>query len=234
MWFAYGMSRTRLVVSLPFAAAGLLLAGCASTPRARSVEATYRFDGVRRGTGFDEWPAIRGVLERHSATPIRESRERPKAIGSAELSTYTVQVTLPNMAEADAINTELDDLASQRLGGSRVEFGLTETLFRFRSNAVAAAVNLYVSGFATEGCTVRLFPDPEADPIIVRAGRAGMWNTKLPSAPVDGWLYGLSEDPAGKLRTRYFRVNVSTQRQEQVEEAEFQRMFPKSLPPKKQ
>ncbi len=205
----------------------MLAAGCTSTAPARAVPATYRFDAVRSGGGADEWSAIRDILQKHSTTKIVEERRRRASMGVNEVSDYRATLTLPNMAAADQINTEVAALAS---GPAQMEFGLVDTQIGYRGNTVAAGVTLFVSGFATQGNRVRLFPGATADPIELTAGRNGLWSAKLTSAPDDGWLYGVSEDPSGKVRSRYFRVNVSSQKQERVDEAEFWRRFPQWKP----
>lgn len=205
----------------------LLAAGCQSAAPERPIAATYRFDAVRSGGGADEWSAIRDILQKHSTTKIVEERKRRATMGVNEINDYRASVTLPNMAAADEINSEITALAS---GTDHMEYGLVDTQIGYRGNTVAAGVTLFVSGFATQGNRVRLFPGAAADPIELVAGRNGLWSAKLTSAPDDGWLYGVSEDPSGKVRSRYFRVNVSTQKQELVDEADFWKRFPQWKP----
>lgn len=225
-------ARTALWVS-GLTAAAALAPGCTTAPSDRTpVQAVFRFEGVRTGggaasAGGDEWSAIRGILQKHSSTTVIEERRKRATVGGAEISDYRATLTLPRMSVADDIHRDIEALRS---GEGRMEFGLTETQIAYRGNTVAAGISLYVTGFATQGFRVRLFPGPAADPIELTAGRNGMWTTKLNMAPEDGWIYGLAEDPAGKVRTRYFRVNVSTQRQELVDEAEFWRRFPQWRP----
>lgn len=229
----------RMAASWRFAlAAGCLaagLSGCAGTPQ-RPVEVVYRFEGVRSGPDGDEWAMVRDVLQRHSTGPIREERKRRASIGGGaggggiEISDCRAVVTLPGFAAADAIRDELDQLSASSVGGSRIEFSLIDAAILYRGNTVAAGVQLHVAGFATQGFRVKLFPSPDAEVIVLTAGRNGLWNARLPVAPPDGWLYGLAEDPAGKVRTRYFRVNVSTQRQEEVDPDAFFRRFPQARP----
>lgn len=211
--------------------AASLVSGCSTTSVERGpVPAVFRFEGVRSGAAAgagDEWSAIRSILQRYSTTTVIEERRRRATIGSAEISDYRATLTLPRMAAADDIHRDIEALRS---GEGKMEFGLIDTQIAYRGNTVAAGVSMYVTGFATQGFRVRLFPGPAADPIELTAGRNGMWTTKLAFAPEDGWLYGLAEDPAGKVRTRYFRVNVSTQKQELVDEAEFWRRFPQWRP----
>lgn len=220
-------------VAFGLVVAGSLTSGCSTTTAERTpVQAVFRFEGVRTGGGTsaasgDEWSAIRAILQKHSRSPIVEERRRRATIGNAEIADYRATLTLTQMAVADDIHREIDALRSSE---GRMEFGLVDTQIAYRGNTVAAGVSLYVTGFATQGFRVRLFPGPATDPIELTAGRNGMWTTKLSSAPEDGWLYGLAEDPAGKVRTRYFRVNVSTQKQELVDEAEFWRRFPQWRP----
>jgi hypothetical protein len=206
-------------------------AGCSTATRA-PVDVTYRFEGVRSGGGVDEWAPIRAILQKHSAGAVREERRRRATVGAVDSVDVRAMVTLPGMAAADEIHDELTALAQTSIGGSRVEFGLVDAAVLYRGNTVAAGVQLYVAGFATQGFVVKLFPSAEAEPVVLTAGRNGMWSAKLPIAPAGGWLYGLAEDPAGKARTRYFRVNVSNQNQEQVEEADFFRLFPQARPVK--
>lgn len=205
----------------------LLAAGCETASPARAVPATYRFDAVRSGGGADEWSAIRDILQKHSTTKIVEERRRRATMGVNEISDYRATLTLPNMAAGDEINAEIAALAS---GPASMEFGLVDAQVSYRGNTVAAGVTLFVSGFATQGNRVRLFPGADADPIELTAGRNGLWSAKLASAPDDGWLYGLSEDPSGRVRSRYFRVNVSNQKQEVVSEADFWKRFPQWKP----
>jgi hypothetical protein len=216
----------------------LAMGGCSTSAPARGpVQVVYRFDGVRSGGGgaADEWTAIRGVLAKHSKTNIVEEKRRRTSVGASDISDYRATLTLPNMAAADAIHTEIEGL---REGESKMEFGLVETQIGYRGNAVAAGVTMYVSGFATQGYRVRLFPNASADPVELTAGRNGLWSAKLGALPEDGWIYGISEDPSGKVRPRCFRVNITNQKQETVSEADFWKKFPQwkpavEAPPKK-
>jgi hypothetical protein len=175
----------------------------------------------------DEWSAIRGVLTKYSKTNPVEEKKRRATMGASEVSDYKATVTLPSMAAADNINADLEGLSA---GEGKIEFGLVSTEIAYRGNTVAAGVTMYVSGFATQGFRVRLFPSEHADPIELTAGRNGLWSTKLTAAPEDGWLYGIAEDPSGKVRPRCFRVNVSTQKQELVSEADFWKRYPQWKP----
>jgi hypothetical protein len=204
------------------------LAGCQTAkPPERAVRATYRFDGVRTGGGVDEWSAIHGVLAKYSASAPVEDRRRRASLGASEVCDYRATVTLPNMAAADSINADIEAL---RAGESKIEFGLVDTQIAYRGNTVAAGVTMFVSGFATQGYRVRLFPNGNTDPIELTAGRNGLWSAKLAAAPSDGWLYGISEDPTGKVRPRCFRVNITTQKQELVDEADFWKRYPQWKP----
>lgn len=201
----------------------LVVAGCEGPAAPRPFSATYRFDGVRS----DEWAPIQQILQKHSTTTPVEERRRRANLGTSDVSDYRATVTFPRMATADQVHAEIEALRS---GDKRIEFGLIGTEIAYRGNTVAAGVTLHISGFATEGYRVRLFPSETADPIELTAGRNGLWSARLGAAPSDGWVYGISEDRSGRVRPRCFRVNVATQKQELVDEAEFWKRFPQWKP----
>lgn len=197
--------------------------GCEGSAPARPVLATYRFEGVRS----DEWGSIRDILQKHSTTTPVEDRRRRANLGNTEVNDYRATVTLRGLTAADAVHAEIEALRS---GEKRMEFGLVGTELVYRGNTVAAGVTTHVSGFATPKYRVRLFPGESADPIEVVAGASGFWTARLSSAPPDGWVYGISEDTTGRVRPRCFRINVATQKQELVDEAEFWKRFPQWKP----
>lgn len=217
-------TRPRFSLSAWSLVAAACVAGCSSTPSAQPVEVTYRFEGVRAGGGLDDWKAVREVLAERSQTPIREDRRRRASVSGIELSDISATVTLPSFAAADEVQQEIAAMAAS--DGTPVDFALVNAAVNYRGNAVAAGVEVFVAGFAPRGFRVRLFPTEQGDPMTVTAGRNGLWNARLAVSPADGWLYGLSEDPDGKVRTRYFRINVANQKQEDVAPDEFVRRFP--------
>lgn len=202
--------------------------GCESSGSAkRNVDVVYRFENLRKSPTVDEWAAVKAVLDRRSTRTVDARPTSTRTIGNLQLQTYEARVVLPSVRELEKTQIELEALA-QRTGRSagRVEVFLTQVRADYRTNFVAATSATTVSGIAPRGHRVRLFVGPGAPPIDASVGASGLWKAELAVVPPDGWVYGVSEDPASTVPPRYFRVNISTKAQERVEEAEFVRLFP--------
>lgn len=206
------------------------LAGCEATGSARrNVDVLYRFENLRSQAGIDDWAAVREVLNKHAAKPVTVQVSGSRESSGIKVATYEAKATLPSVRTIEAIQLDLERLRSVRGRGDRVEVFLDDVAMIYKGNFVAATVSVSVGGLATQGHRIRLFTSPSSPPVETVAGRNGLWRTSINVVPEAQWVYGLSQDLSGKLPNRYFRVNVSTQAQERLEEGEFLAMFPAAL-----
>lgn len=202
---------------------GAFLSGCESGSAVRNVAVTYTFENVRTEPGNDEWRAIREILARRAAGEPKFTTSDTRTLGAMKVANYRATVTVPQLKTLDAIQSDLEALAEgdER---TRSRFTLVSLSVGYRSNVVAATASTLVSGFATAGYRVKLYAVPGEPPQVLTAGRNGMWTTRVDSAPVGGWIYGVAEDPQGRDQPAFFRVNVLTRVQERVDAATFQKV----------
>ena len=206
-----------------------LLTGCDSAgPAKRNIEVVYRFENLRKQASGDEWAAIKPVLDRASLRPVEVNKSRPRNLGSVEVATYEAKCVLPSLLEFEKVQADLEALAaSEGHAGNkdRIETYLSRVNAVYQSNFVAATVNVAVSGASVSGHHIRIYGTPGEPPTETTAGYNGIWVVRLNVVPQTQWVYGLSEDPSGRIPTRYFKINVATRKQERVEEPEFLAMF---------
>jgi hypothetical protein len=205
-----------------------VLSGCQSGSALRNVPVTYVFENVRsdaQGGGRDEWTALRRILVENSATTPTIRPGQSRSLGSTRITSYRVELVAPSLRSLDAIQAGVEALQEGRSERERVRFSLVDLSVGYRSNAVAAGLRTSVSGIATQGYAIRLFTEPGRAPLRATAGRGGAWSVELDAPPGTGWVYGVSQDPAGRDRPAYFRVSTLTGVQEPVDQAEFERLF---------
>lgn len=218
--------------------------GCESGSALRNVEVTFRFENVRRQQGLDEWTSIRPILEAHSVRPVvdnqkppQQPRDTPKPGDGAspsqrnDIRTVQASVVIGSLNDLDKIQADLEDLSQTRIRGERVQFSLVGLSATYRSNAVAAIATVTISGVASPGFLIKLYAGVGGVPLRTTAGGGGLWSVRLASVPDERFVYGVSLDPSRKVQPRYFRVNVSTLRQEAVEEEEFLGRHPAGADP---
>lgn len=203
-----------------------VLGGCASGGSSlKDIDVVYRFDNVRKTPELDEWAEIRSVLARH-ATRVSPTVEEQRVAGPVEVRAYKAVARVESVRTLELIQADLEQLAKKKFKGERVQFALANLQADYRSNLLTAGVEVSVGGIADRGAIVRVYPWEGARPIETRAGSDGAWRVPLKVVPETRWVYASSADAAGKLPTRYSRIDVSSQRQEQVDEADFVKMFP--------
>lgn len=236
--FAMRMTAMRLIVLMVLGMAACFLGGCSdSGPAKRNIDAVYRFENLRTPTpgagdksilgGPDEWSPVKSILDRASAKPVVVNRFAVRTLGNVEIANYEARCVLPTLAEFSRVQTDIESLgAADRPGRDRIETYLSGISATYKSNFVLATVNVGVSGAGVNGHRVRIYGAPGDAPVETTVGSSGIWTARLSVVPETKWVYGLSEDPAGKVPTRYFRVNVTTRAQERVEEAAFKKLFP--------
>jgi hypothetical protein len=214
-----------------------VMAGCESAPAVRNIDAVYRFENLRTETrpgegrpARDEWREIRPILERASAKKIDVSRSGVRTYGSLEFANYECRCVLRSLGDVVRVQSELDALRAGE--GGRVETYLAQLTATYKSNFVLATVSVGVSGATVAGNRVRIFALPWEPPVETTASSTGIWTAHVSVVPESTWIYGVSEDPNGKMPAEYFRINVSTRKLERVEESEFLRMFPPGGPGK--
>lgn len=206
----------------------LLVSGCETGSALRNVEVTYRFENVRRAGGLDEWVHIRRILEEHSVRPVTDNQKPASTTARNDIRTVQAQVVLDTLADLDKVQADLEELSQTRVRGERIQFTLVGLTPTYRSNAVAAVATAMVSGVATGGYLIKLYTEPGGEPLRTVAGGGGLWSVRLTSVPDDRFVYGVSLDPAARVAPRFFRVNVSTLRQEAVDEDEFLKRHPQA------
>lgn len=226
------------MVLIVLGVAAMWLGGCSDSGSAkRNVDAVYRFENLRTPTpgaggksvpsGPDEWSPVKSILDRASAKPVTVNRFAVRTLGNVEIANYEAKCVLPTLVEFSKVQADIEALAAaDRPGRERIETYLSGISATYKSNFVLATVNVTVSGAGVTGHRVRIHEMPGAAPVETTIGSGGTWSARLSVVPETKWVYGLSEDPAGKVPTRYFRVNVTTRAQERVEEAEFKKLFP--------
>lgn len=232
------MTAMQMTVVMVLGVAAMWLGGCSdSGPAKRNIDAVYRFENLRTPTpaaggknllgGPDEWSPVKSILDRASAKPVTVNRFAVRTLGNVEIASYEAKCVLPTLAAFSKVQTEIEALgAADRPGRDRIETYLGGISATYKSNFVLATVNVAVSGAGVTGHRVRIYGMPGDTPVETTIGSGGTWSARLSVVPETKWVYGLSEDPAGKVPTRYFRVNVTTRAQERVEEAEFKKLFP--------
>jgi len=232
-------SSVAIIAALPLLAA---LPACESSgpSQRRDIEVVYRFENLRKtpgergGGGLDEWAVVKPILDHASSRPVEVRQSERRTIGALELATYEARCTLPTVRDFEQVQSDLEALGAKDEHGERTEAFLSQIRATYRSNFVAATVNVAVSGVSVSGHRIRLWAHPNLPPSETTAGGGGIWVARLAVVPETRWVYGLSEDPrpasAGGIPTRYFRINVNTRKQERVEEPDFLGMFPAAMP----
>ncbi len=238
MCFAMPMSMARIVLVVLAATLGMGVGGCSdSGPTRANIDAVYRFENLRTplrdakgsSTGPDEWSPVLKVLEDACGKSVKVYRSGVRSLGTMEVATYEARCTLPKFETLTTIESELEALGVAG-GRDRVETYLCQVNSTYKSNFVQAAVNMTISGVSVSGNRIRIYGAPGEPPAETTAGYGGVWTVRLSVVPETKFVYGLSEDPTGKIPTRYFRMNVATRQQDRMEEAEFLKMFPKAAP----
>ena len=227
-----------MIMMMAMGGAALWLGGCSdSGPVKRNIEAVYRFENLRTPTagsgeksvsgGPDEWSPVKGILDRASAKPVTVNRFAVRTLGNVEIANYEAKCVLPTLAEFSKVQADLEALGeADRPGRDRIETFLSGVSATYKSNFVLATVNVGVSGASVTGHRVRIYGMPGDAPVETTVGSSGIWSVRLSVVPETKWVYGLSEDPAGRVPTWYFRVHVTTRAQERVEEPEFRKVLP--------
>ena len=210
---------------------GGALWGCESGSALRNVQVDYRFENVRQTKSLDEWAQIRKILNARAAKPVASEIVGSTSEGGITISAYRVTAVLPSLRDVDLVQADLEELAAARVEGSRIQFSLASLGATYRSNVVSATVIITISGIASAGNTIRLYQNPGMPVVETKADTWGVWSSKLSIVPQTKWVYGISVDRSPNIPPRYFRIDVSTQKQEDLNEAEFKQMAPKPAPP---
>lgn len=231
-----GTSQKSVVFALASGLGAVLLgagSGCESSGSAiRNVDVIYRFDNVRKSAALDEWPEVRAILAKHSSA-VNASVDVVRSAGPVEVRAYKAIVNVPNVRAIDDIQRDLEQLAARRVGADRIHFTLTTLSADYRSNILTAGSQTTVSGYASPGYGVRVYPFEGAAPLTTVAGSDGRWTQSLSMLPQTRWVYASVHDPKKALPDSFYRINVSTQQQEMVDAATFSRLFPAGVVPAK-
>jgi hypothetical protein len=200
-----------------------VLTGCESQSSLRNVDVMYTFDNVRKSDQVDDWAEIRAVLSQHANAIKPESRSVAQSAGT-EIRQYRAVVNVPNLRAVDQIQRGLEELSTRSGSGRRPAFSLARLDAGYASNAITGGTQTTVSGFVTPGYSVLVYPFEGGEPTRVVASSGGKWTATLLAVPQSGWVYAEAVDPAGRIPTTYFRVNVSTQQQQIVGREEFEKL----------
>jgi hypothetical protein len=231
--------------------AACMAGGCASAPtESKSFEVVYRFENVRKQGSFDEWTSIASILNGHSGTPVKPEFGRSRRVGESELREVSATVAVERFGTLDDIQAELDALSSspkesdggwlgaiglgddsKPAGSAGIEFSLADARLRYASNFVTSTVSVLVSGYTAKGNVVRLYLRADEPPVAVNAGTSGQWTARVNVLPEAKSIYGSSQDPSGRTRPKYFRINTSTLRHENISQSEFDANAPVYTPP---
>jgi hypothetical protein len=207
------------------AALAFSLGACQSTPEAGPCEAVFRFENVRKDSasaGQDEWADIARVLRRYARKPLPPPRtSNARSLPGGEVRTCEVAVALGSAGDLGRIEAELQRLASQHSAERRLDFNLERAQMLYRSNFVAADLEVRLRGVTQPGFDVGIFTSPGRKAAGTVAGRSGAWTVRLPTVPEHRYVYGYSQDPEGRVRTRFFKIDVSQMQQETVTREEF-------------
>ncbi|MBX3357122.1 MAG: hypothetical protein KF745_01710 [Phycisphaeraceae bacterium] len=197
--------------------------GCKSTPTTGPCPIVYRFENVHRQGAKDEWLDIIKVLNRYTVKPVPAPKvtDVKTLPGKAEVRTCEVAVTLPSMADIADVELELQNLNEARRGAHKLEFSLDRAVMTYRSNFVAAGLDVTLRGITNPGFIVGVFLDPADYPVVTRATRSGNWSIPISAVPETRSIYGYSRDPDRSARTRYFVIDVNTMRQEFVSKSQY-------------
>lgn len=231
-------------------AAALLPACSDNTARPHNIGVTYRFENVRRQGGFDEWTHISGILAQHSRQPVKPDFKRVRRVGDADLRDISAEVFVDDFATLDKIQSDLDKLgdahemaepswlASIGLAddpkpatGDMLDFSLAEMSLRYTSNFVTSETSVVISGHTTRGNLVQLFIRDGEPPVTATANSNGTWSARIKVLPETQHIYGQSQDPSGRTRPKYFRIQLATLRHENISQSEFSSNAPTYTPP---
>jgi hypothetical protein len=115
-------------------------------------------------------------------------------------------------------------LRQTAVGGQRVEFRPTDLRLTYSTDFIEAGVTTEVVGFAESKAEVYILPDPSGDrEVLVKEVGPTTWRQRYRLSPGQQWIYGYvapRRDDGTGMR-RYFRINIFTQRQENITEAMF-------------
>ena len=215
--------------------------GCSGSKAGEgNIAVTMRFENVRRqpgAGGIDEWAQIARVLSRHSEQPVKPRFSSPRRLDNAELRDVSAVVVVSKFAALDDIRSDLNDLATTRIGGESdwlttiglkerkggqtIDFSLLSADVSYVSGFVTSDVSVVISGHTARGNVVRLFLKPDQPPLAVTANSSGVWSARVSVLPETKYIYGVSEDPAQRTRPKYFRISTSTLKHENITESEF-------------
>ncbi len=220
----------RVVISGAVVAAGTL-GGCAQvrdtvqpSMAPRPIEVVYRFENVRRLPTLDEWSEIRRVLEGHTvqAMSVRTSNERK--YDKAEIRDYEAHLVVKDVSDLQAIQSDLDSLGEERIGGIKAKYSPVRAEVSYRSDHAGDPHDRTVRGVCAPAARVTLIT--EGGVAEVQANQYGAWAKPVKVGARDKWVYGYAEGGvaggvAGASAREYFRVDVETMEKKVILEAEF-------------
>ncbi len=226
-------------VALIFTAIGAaFFAGCSgSGTSSGEIPVLLRFENVRKDASLDEWAAIAHILNKHSSQEVKPRFARTRRVAGADLRDVSAVVTVDSFSTLDEIHQEILELASTRVGGDSswlssmgltstsggqtIDFSIHDTTVTYQSAFVTSAVSIVISGQTTPNSVVKLHLKPGEPPLALTANRSGAWSTRVDVLPETREVYGSAEDPKGRTRTKYFRINLNTLRHENITEEDF-------------
>lgn len=214
------------------------LAACSgSETGSGEIPVLLRFENVRKDASLDEWAAIAHILNKHSSQEVKPRFARTRRVAGADLRDVSAVVTVDNFSTLDKIHTEILDLASTRVGGDStwlssmgltgksggqtIDFSINDATVNYQSAFVTSEVSVIISGQTTPNSLVKLHLKPGEPPLALTANRSGAWSTRVNLLPETREMYGSAEDPKGRTRTKYFRINLNTLRHENIAEEDF-------------
>lgn len=200
-----------------------VLCACTSTPAPamRNVPVEFRFENVREVKGgVNEWQDIQSVLQVRLKRPVTGEVVRERTVADGFVRTYRVQILAPDLATVESIHADIESLRRRAATSNRLDLNFAGLAATYRSSFVTAGVSTLVSGQTVEGNRVRVYTRPGGEAVDAKVDR-GVWHVRLEAVPEDRWVYGVSEHPTNLLPRRYFRVNATTLRVENLDESEF-------------
>jgi hypothetical protein len=151
----------------------------------------------------------------------------PGTATATRLYRYEIQAELSSIQRANEIAEAIARFGALRqtaVGGQRVEFRPTDLRLTYSTDFIEAGVTTEVVGFAESKAEVYILPDPSGDrEVLVKEVGPTTWRQRYRLSPGQQWIYGYvapRRDDGTGMR-RYFRINIFTQRQENITEAMF-------------
>lgn len=225
---------TRLVLLMLIAA---VLAGCnnwgwTKKPALLRREGPYRVDldfrGVRTmSDGADELARIRTAVESGGGVIVGEQRlAEPRSITGGQVRDIRLLVEVPDLGRLASIDQRLFALESERRGNTITSFAVDGVGLRYISPYLGGRVEKVYIGEASPGATIRLHSNNGTDvqTIPVRnSGGRGVYRVPIEMQARQRYLY-LSIEIGSPSVTRFQRIDIATQVQQDLSRDEFQRL----------